>query len=307
MPVSAAFLLVIIIWSTTPLGIVWSSESIPPTLSLLLRMSIAVVLGIPLMKFMGVKLDLSPKALKVYAYSSVSLGVGMLFCYLAAGYISSGIMSLSFGIAPILSGLFAQKILNESKFTLIKMVALSIAFVGLAVVCMDNLSVGDSSVVGFVCIGIGVITFSLSSVLVKSVKIDLHPLSTTMGSLLTCLPLYFVFWFFIDGEVNYQSWQPRAMYAVLYLGVFASLIGFLAYFFVLKRLMASTVALVVMVTPVLSTSLGVVLNDERFSIALVIGGVFVVLGLGLFQFGDKWFQMIKSIEPIHISKNRSLK
>jgi drug/metabolite transporter (DMT)-like permease len=290
MPVSAAFVLVIIIWSTTPLGIVWSSESIPPTLSLLMRMAIAVALGLPLMKLLGIKLNLTAKAIRVYCYSSLSLAIGMLFCYLAARHISSGIMSLSFGIAPILSGLFAQRILNEAKFTPIKLTALTIALSGLGLVCMDNLAVGTSSWIGFACISVGVIMFSLSSVLVKSVDIDLHPLSTTMGSLILSMPLFLLFWLVMDGSVNYSQWQPKAIASVVYLGVFASLIGFLAYFYVLKNLLASTVALIVMVTPVLSTVMGIVLNDERFSTEIVIGGLFVVCGLGLFQFGDKWWR-----------------
>ncbi|MBU2881261.1 EamA family transporter [Psychrosphaera sp. B3R10] len=303
MPVSAAFVLVIIIWSTTPLGIVWSSESIPPTLSLFMRMAIAVVLGLPLMKLLGIKLDWRPKAIRVYLYSSLSLAIGMLFCYLAARHISSGLMSLSFGIAPILSGLFAQQILNEARFTPIKMIALTIALGGLTLVCMDNLSVGESSLIGFACISVGVIMFSLSGVLVKSVDIDLHPLSTTMGSLILSMPMFVLFWYVMDGQINYEQWQPKAIAAVIYLGIFASLIGFLAYFYVLKNLLASSVALIVMVTPVVSTGLGVWLNDERFSMGLVIGGLFVIVGLGLFQFGDKWFRRNKSFAPLPISKN----
>lgn len=288
MPVSAAFILVIIIWSTTPLGIVWSSDSIPPTLSLLLRMAIAVIVGMPIMRLLGIKLDWRPKAIKVYLYSSLSLAIGMLFCYLAARHISSGLMSLSFGIAPILSGLFAQKILNEPRFTVTKMGSMVIAISGLALVCMDNLAVGESQLVGFMCISVGVIMFSLSGVLVKSVDIDLHPLSTTMGSLILSMPLFVLFWWFMDGTFNYQTWQTKSVIAVVYLGIFASLVGFLAYFFVLKHLAASTVALTVMVTPVLSTALGVLLNDEHFSMPLVFGGLLVVCGLGLFQYGDKW-------------------
>ena len=42
MQVSIAYLVVLLIWSTTPLGIVWSSESINPTMAVLLRMLIAV-------------------------------------------------------------------------------------------------------------------------------------------------------------------------------------------------------------------------------------------------------------------------
>lgn len=287
MPVSAAYLLVVIIWSTTPLGIVWSSESIDPSLSLLLRMLIAVILGWPLMKLMKVDIPWTPSAVRVYLYSSISLAGGMLFCYLAAKHISSGLMSLCFGVAPILSGIFAQRLIGESKFSNLKKVALLTALSGLAVVCMENISSGGSNPIGILLISIGVITFSLSGVLVKSVPIQLHPLSTTMGSLLVSMPFYLMFWLFVGGDFSPETWQVRSMVAVVYLGIFASLVGFLAYFFILQKLQATTVALVVMITPVLSSALGIWVNDEHFSLQLLMGGVLVISGLALFQFGHK--------------------
>ena len=293
MPVSVAFFIVVLVWSTTPLGIVWSSESIPPTMSLLMRMTIASVFGLFLMKIMGIKLDTRTRAIKVYLYSSLSLSVGMLFCYFAAQYISSGLMALSFGLAPILSGLMAQRMLAENKFTKTKKVSLLVALSGLALVCSENLIINDGAVYGFTFIFIGVILFSLSSVLVKSVQIDLHPLSTTVGSLLISLPVYLVAWFVLDGELHYTDWQPRAIWAVVYMGVFASLLGFLAYFFILQKLEASTVALVTMLTPVVSMSLGILLNDERFSYTLLIGGLLIMTGLGLFQFGNRFLVKLR--------------
>lgn len=293
MPVSVAFFIVVLVWSTTPLGIVWSSESIPPTMSLLMRMTIASVFGLFLMKIMGIKLDTRTRAIKVYLYSSLSLSVGMLFCYFAAQYISSGLMALSFGLAPILSGLMAQRMLAENKFTKTKKASLLVALSGLALVCSENLIINDGAVYGFSFIFIGVILFSLSSVLVKSVQIDLHPLSTTVGSLLISLPVYLVAWFVLDGELHYTDWQPRAIWAVVYMGVFASLLGFLAYFFILQKLEASTVALVTMLTPVVSMSLGILLNDERFSYTLLIGGLLIMTGLGLFQFGNRFLVKLR--------------
>lgn len=287
MPVSAAYLLVIIIWSTTPLGIVWSSESIDPSLSLLLRMLIAVVLGWPLMKLMKVDIPWTRSAFKVYLYSSLSLAGGMLFCYLAAKHISSGLMSLCFGVAPILSGIFAQRLIGESKFSNLKKIALFTALTGLAIVCLENINGGGGNPIGIVFVSVGVIAFSLSGVLVKSVPIKLHPLSTTMGSLLVSMPFYLIFWLFVGGEFSPESWQVRSIAAVVYLGIFASLIGFLAYFYVLQKLQATTVALIVMVTPVLSTGLGIWVNDEHFSMNLLAGGLLVIAGLALFQFGHK--------------------
>ena len=287
MPVSIAYLLVVIIWSTTPLGIVWSSESIDPSLSLLMRMAIAVLLGLPLMWLLKIKLDLTPAARRVYLFSSLSLSVGMLFCYLAGQHISSGLMSLSFGVAPILSGIFAQKLMQENKFSRLKKLALTIALTGLALVSFENISVGNSNIIGLAFVSIGVITFSLSGVLVKTVPINLHPLSTTMGSLLVSMPLFFIFWLLGGAEFSPQLWQTRSVLSVVYLGIFASLIGFLAYFFILKKLSPVTVALVVMVTPIASTALGILVNDELFTLELLIGGTLVISGLALFQFGHK--------------------
>lgn len=287
MPVSVAYLLVVIIWSTTPLAIVWSSQSIDPSLSLLMRMTIAVLIGLPLLRLFKIKLPWSPSALRVYLYSSMSLSVGMLFCYLAAKHISSGLMSLCFGVAPIISGFFAQRLIGESQFTLLKKAALVLALTGLAIVCMENLTVGDSQPIGLVFIAVGVITFALSGVLVKSVPITLHPLASTMGALLVSMPLYLAFYLVVGGEALPQQWQMKSLMAVVYLGIFASLLGFLAYFFILQKLPATTVSLVVMITPVLSTALGVAINDELVSVKLIFGGVLVIIGLGLFQFGHK--------------------
>ena len=45
MPVQASYFLMVVIWSTTPLGIVWSSETVAPTLAVFLRMLVGLVLA----------------------------------------------------------------------------------------------------------------------------------------------------------------------------------------------------------------------------------------------------------------------
>ncbi len=114
--VPVAFLAVVIIWSTTPLGIVWSSESVHPSMAVLLRMIIALLLGSFILLIARIRLPLSKAALKLYGASSIGIVGGMLLSYFAAKYLASGTMSLIFGLSPLLSGLLAQKILNEPKF-----------------------------------------------------------------------------------------------------------------------------------------------------------------------------------------------
>ena len=287
MSVPAAYFAVVVIWSTTPLGIVWSSETVHPTLALFLRMAIAAVLGLVFVALARIKLHWTKSALKVYAYSCLGMFVGMLMVYFAAAYVSSGLMSLIYGLAPIISALLSQWLLDQQPFSKMKKVAISFAFLGLVIVCMDNIALTEKGLIGIALVLGSVFCFSLSSVLIKRVNVEMNALSTTVGALWISLPLFYAAWWFTDGSLPVEQWSNRSLLAIGYLGVFGSLIGFVAYFYVLQRLDASTVALVTMLTPVFAIALGAALNKEPMTANLLLGGVFVLVGLGLFQFGHK--------------------
>ncbi len=282
-----AYLLVVLIWSTTPLGIVWSSESVHPSMAVLLRMLIAVILGGVLMVVKRIELPTHKTALKLYGYSASGIFGGMSCAYMAAQYLPSGVMSLIFGLAPLFSGLIARPILNEPPFSKIRKLALGIALIGLAVVCSDNLAFNQNNWLGVIYILAAVIFFSLSGVLVKSVTLAINPIATTIGALLFTLPGFILVWFITDGTLPLEQWQSRAIYSILYLGVFGSLIGFVAYYYILQKLPASTVALVTLMTPVIAMFFGAVFNQEAVTEKLLMGAVLVMLGLAMFLYGER--------------------
>jgi drug/metabolite transporter (DMT)-like permease len=292
MQVSIAYLVVLLIWSTTPLGIVWSSESINPTMAVLLRMLIAVILGGIIIYIRKINLPWHKQAVRLYAFSALGIFGGMSFSYLAAGYLSSGVLSLVFGLAPAFSAILARRILAEPKISMLRKIAMTLSFLGLGLVCANNLSVSDDSIYGFIFVLIAVFLFSLSAVLVKSVSLAIHPMATTVGALTLSLPLFIINWFLLDGSLDTSGWELRSIWATVYLGVFGSLIGFFAYFFILQRLTASTVALITLITPVIALSLGAVLNNEEIHSQLVFGALLVISGLALYHWGEtlivKW-------------------
>jgi len=299
-----AYLAVILIWSTTPLGIVWSSESIPPTMAVLLRMLIAITLGMLIIKSRRIILPWHKQALKLYSFSALGIFGGMLFSYMSAKYISSGVMSLIFGLSPVISALLAQKIANEAKLSKVRLFSMFISLAGLAVVCANSFTLKENSIYGLAFILIAVFFFSLSGVLVKTVHLAIHPMATTVGSLTVSVPLFFISWLVLDGSLDTSQWQLRSIAATVYLGIFGSLIGFYAYFYVLQKLTASTVTLVTLITPVMALSLGAVLNNEIISFNLIIGAFLVLFGLTLYHFGEKLFLrkkvIISSVVPVAI-------
>jgi len=294
MSVVIAYLIVVLIWSTTPLGIVWSSESVSPTLAVLSRMIIGVIIGGTILAITKTKLPYHRQALRLYAYSGGGIFTGMLFAYQASSHIASGMMSLIFGLAPILSGLLGQKILNEAKFSKIKKLALVLSLLGLAFVCSDSLSLSTENAMGLALVMVSVCCFSFSAVMVKSIDISINPMATTLGALLFATPLFLLSWLLSDGTLPTQEWQARSLWAILYLGIFGSLIGFIAYYYVLQKLTASTVSLITLITPIFALTLGAYLNNETISVNLVMGAVLVLAGLASFIWGDKFVKQLQS-------------
>ncbi|BAJ00579.1 DMT family transporter [Shewanella violacea] len=292
--VPAAFLSVVLIWSTTPLGIVWSSESVHPTMAVLLRMTIALLLGSLLLLITRIRLPWTKTAIKLYSVSSIGIVGGMLLSYFSAQYLASGTMSLIFGLSPLISGLLAQRLLGEAKFGPMKLLALAMAFIGLGIVCSSKLSLGSDSWIGLMLILTAVFLFSLSGVLIKTIKINIHPIASTVGALAFSTPMFALAWLIFDGTLPIDTWQERSLWSILYLGVFGSLIGFVAYFYILQNLQASTVALVTLITPVFAMMLGAQLNGETITGALILGAMFVISGLGLYQFGETAMNVIKA-------------
>jgi len=290
MSVVISYLIVVIIWSTTPLGIVWSSESVSPTLAVLGRMLIGLIIGGIILTITKTPLPRHRQALRLYAYSGGGIFGGMMLAYQASSHITSGMMSLIFGLAPIISGLLAQRVLGEAKFSRVKKAALVVSLIGLATVCWDSMSLSGDSSIGLVLVLMAVCCFSFSAVLVKSIDICINPMATTMGALLFATPLFALSWLLTDGSLGIDQWQVRSLWAILYLGIFGSLIGFIAYYHVLQKLSASTVSLITLITPIFALSLGAYLNQEAISIKLALGAILVIMGLGLFLWGDKFIK-----------------
>lgn len=287
MPVIIAYLTVVLIWSTTPLGIVWSSETVNPIMAVMLRSVIAAPVALLLLKIFKIPMRWDAQAVKIYCYSCLNIYLGMLLTYLAARDISSGLISLIYGLAPMITGILAQKILSEPAFSRAKQLALLIAFSGLLIVCYDNITVADNNWHSLLVLIAGMLAFSLSGVMVKSVHLALPPLVTTAGALTLSIPLFFVSWYFLDGTLPTNDWSPRSIAAIIYLGTIGSILGFIAYYYVLQRLDAATVGLVTLVTPVLALILGATFNSEQITTSVLTGAGCIIVGMAIYLFGDK--------------------
>lgn len=293
MSVPAAYLTVVLLWATTPLAIVWSIESMHPTLAILLRMGVACAVGWGILILLRIRFSWCLKSRQIYCLSAFGIVAGMSLSYVAAQYLSSGLMSLVFGLSPIVSAFLSSKLLDEKKLSMSQKLAMSVALIGLLIVCYEKIHLSPDSWIGIGLMLISVCTFSISGVLMKRVNISLNPVVSTVGALTFSLPIFLVLWLLFDGHFNMAEWTQTSVMAVMYSALLGSLVGFFAYFYILNKLSMTTVALATIVTPPLAILVGAMLNDEPVTLIFVIGTVVILFGLTIFQFGERCLNLMR--------------
>jgi len=284
MSLPLAFVSVILIWSTTPLAIKWSTLGVGFSFAVLSRMAIGTLLCVVLLAALRIRVPLHRKARMAYLASGLSLFGAMSLTYWSAQYVSSGLISVLFGLSPLITSLGAVLWLEEEALSANKVLGMVLGLAGLGLVFQGGLALGPGALLGILALVAAVATQSLGLVWIKRIGDDSHPLAMTLGTLAVGLPLFFVAWWLADGHLP-AAMPQRALAATVYLGVFGSVLGFMLYFYMIKHMEAGHVALITLITPVMALLLGHGLNNEAVLPQVWAGTALILLGLGLHRWG----------------------
>jgi drug/metabolite transporter (DMT)-like permease len=291
MSLPAAFVSVILIWSTTPLAIKWSALGIGFSFAVFSRMAVGMLLCAVLLLLFRVPFPLHRRALQAYLAGGLSMFAAMALTYWSSQFVSSGMIAVLFGLSPLITSLGAALWLKEEALTAEKLVGMLLGVLGLLLVFRGGLGLAEGSALGLLTLFMAVVAQSLGLVWLKRIDDDSPPLATTMGILLVSLPLFFLAWWMADGHVP-EAVSGRSAAATLYLGTFGSVLGFALYYYLIKHMEAGRVALITLITPVLALLLGHGLNDEAVLPQVWLGTASIVLGLCVHRWGGQWLRLV---------------
>src|SRR5690606_29270829 len=191
-----SYIIVILIWGTTPLAVQWSGEGVSPFLGATLRMLLAIVMLLLLLRVLRIPLPMHAQARKIYAVSILGQGLSMLMIYWSSPYLASGLVSLIFGFSPLITGLLAWYLYRE-RLSLFQCAAMPLGLFGLMLAISQTLptkypDINIYYVEALLIMLLACSFFSLSNIWIKrfSTDVDIHPLAMATGSVLFSLPLY---------------------------------------------------------------------------------------------------------------------
>jgi drug/metabolite transporter (DMT)-like permease len=291
-PVLFGFMVVVLIWSTTPLAVKWSGEGPGFLFGVTARMVIGTLLMLLMARVKRVAIPWHAAAIKTYLAAGLGIYGAMICVYWGAQFIASGFISVLFGLTPILTGVFAWFLLEERGVTPLRILGILLGLFGLVLIFHRSFTLGHTVLLGIAAVVLAVLLHTISGVLVKRLLGNLSALSVTTGGLLIATPLYLLTWLIQDGQWP-QQLPAQAMWSIIYLGVIATGIGFSLYFYILKHMPASQVALLTLLTPVLALWFGRAFNNEIVGVSAWIGTGLILFGMSIYQWGGLWLQRIR--------------
>ena len=286
MSVPAAFLGVVLIWSTTPLAIQWSSEGWGYLFGISGRMMLGALVCAVLLQILKPGLPWHREARNTYFAAGIAIYGAMISVYWGAQFVPSGLIAVLYGLNPLLTGVVAALLLGEKSFTPGKLLGMAMGFAGLLSIFSADIMLDENAWKGVLAILFSVTLHSVSGVWVKRIGGGLPGLTVTSGGLFVVAPLFFLTWLIFDGHLPTQM-TAQAGWSMLYLGVFGSALGFTLYFYLLRKMEANRVSLITLLTPVLALMLGTGLNGETVSMEVLFGSSLIIFGLVSHLWGDR--------------------
>ncbi|QWZ61803.1 EamA family transporter [Acinetobacter pittii] len=278
------YVLLVFIWATTPLAIVWSVSDLHLMWALLLRFFIALPLAVIILLILRTPFLTHRQALHSYIAGSFSLIGSQIFTYAATQYLSSGMIALMFGLAPIMAGLIGRFAFGQQLYKL-QWLGMAIAVSGLAIICLS----GENQHVhpfGIVLMLISVFVYSFSIFWVKKVNAQIQPMAQATGSILVSSIFASCFIPFIWQYAPTHLPEAKSLFALIYTVLMASLVAMFCYFKLIQNIQATTLSLTTVITPMIAMIIGAALNHEQLSIMVFVGAFIILSGLFLYFYKD---------------------
>jgi len=278
---------VYILWGSTYFAIAIAIRSMPSLLAMGVRfLQASLLLGIFLLIRKGTIPFRIPRKeiLSAGLFGAMRLGIGLGATSLAEHTVPSGVAALIYSCLPLWISLF--RAMTGDRPAALTWFGIAIGFIGVAILLKPGqvtaVAHSNSGKLWFwmAVILFGNFAWALGTFLAPKFPTPKNTFISTFYEM-----LFAGFILSIVGVLAGEKFSSFAhstatgWFALLYLSVFGSIVGYSAYVWLVANAPVSLTATYAYVNPVVAVFLGVVFIHEKFHISELLGGLVVVLGV----------------------------
>jgi len=282
-----AWITICIVWGTTYLAIRIGVTDLPPMLFAGLRWIIAGILMTILLNLRHYKLPRLKDLKHLAIVGILLLGIANGLVVVAEQWLPSGLTALILSTLPFWVVGMEYFLPNGPKINAFIIAGLFLGTTGVILIFAKdlNISLDFNFLLGGLCLLGAVIAWSAGSIYWKYKKINVRPMmgaSIQMliaGVLQTALGL-------ILGEQNSFHLTQNGVFALGYLIVFGSILGYASYIYSITNLPLSLVSTYAYINPIIAILLGWYFLNEPLTITVFIAAGFILIGVSLVKRGN---------------------
>lgn len=272
------FCCVCLSWGTTWLGIRIAIESVPPLTASGLRFLIAFPLFLLLALLRRDPIFFPRKARWFFVFVTLFyFGLPYYLLNFGETRVSSGLTALLFSCMPVFILAFSALVLRE-RIRISQMAGIVIGFGSLFMILRaQGIGMGHAGFAGVVAILTAAILHALCYVVTKKQGAHISVITYNTVPMGIAGLLLFVLGIMLETP-SFSGITARSWWALAYLGVFASVGGFIAYFVLLKRLSPVVLSFVFIIFPVFAVVIGSWYEGQMISPALALYSALLLVG-----------------------------
>jgi drug/metabolite transporter (DMT)-like permease len=275
-----AYILVTLLWGSTWLAIRIGLDSLTPMFAVGLRFFVASIFVYIVMRISKVKLQTDLLSIKLYIFLGFfSFIIPFSLVYWSEQFVPSGLTSVVFAVFPFFVIFFSWLMIPSEKIGIYQSLGSALGFIGITVIFWESISLDFSEYsLGIIAILSSAIVQGFVAVIIKKHGSKLNPLSMNfIPLLLTGVVLIPVGLIFEDrSSIVFDS---KAIYSILYLSFFGTVVTFTTYFWIMKKISVVLLSLSTFLTPIIALLLGVIILHEKFTTYHIAGSSLVLIGI----------------------------
>jgi drug/metabolite transporter (DMT)-like permease len=127
-------------------------------------------------------------------------------------------------------------------------------------------------------------------VLIKKYAHDVHPVTINIGGMFVGSVILFAMSFIFERNAPMML-TASAVYSLLYLAIIGSVIVFIIYYWLVKRVEVIYASLIAFITPIVAVFFGTIFYNESISQATFFGASIVLAGILIAnsgEYGKRW-------------------
>ena len=266
-------------WTAGKLGV----GAVPPIELSTFRFAIAGVLMLAIARATGASFGLARwKLLLVASFFGIFAYNALVFVGLTLGPASDGALIVP-TLNPVLTVLFATVLVGE-RLTRNKLAGVVVATAGAIVVvasAQGGAALSSQRLLSDLMMLGGAAAWSVYATIGAITTRTGSPLGVTAVASLAGAAMLFPFGFLEKGYQDVPSWPVTAWLDIAYLVVFATIVGFVLFYWAVRRFGAGLASIMSYLVPVFAVTQAVFFLNEHPTALEIVGGAIILLGVRL--------------------------